>query len=264
MASLFTAGLCALIATAFWALLGYALARHLMPRALAIGAAMVTGWAVHSAVALPVYRLLGFSPFEVVGVSAACILIAGVSLSQRAPASAIDADLTIPPWAFAAAAVLALIPAAAIVPKFSGGAVALSDPIFDHAKIAIIDAIARLGLPPVDPVFGEFGAPGRLAYYYLWHFSAAELALVTRASGWEADIALTWFTAFASLCLMMGIAVWLSKSPPRRSGRWRLPPSARCGRRCIFLSAPIVWRRCCCRRSAWPAGGSRPPGCRNT
>ncbi len=210
MASPFTAGLCALIATAFWALLGYALARHLLPRALAIGAAMVTGWAVHSAVALPVYRLLGFSPFEVVGVSAICILIAGVSLSQRAPASAIDSDLTIPPWAFAAAAVLALIPAAAIMPKFSGGAVALSDPIFDHAKIAIIDAIARLGLPPVDPVFGN-GASGRLAYYYLWHFSAAELALVTRASGWEADIALTWFTAFASLGLMMGLAVWLSK-----------------------------------------------------
>ena len=30
-------------------------------------------------------------------------------------------------------------------------------------------------------------------------------------SGWEADIGLTWFTAFASLTLMMGIAVWLSK-----------------------------------------------------
>ena len=32
-------------------------------------------------------------------------------------------------------------------------------------------------------------------------------------SGWEADIGLTWFTAFASLTLMMGIAVWLSKRP---------------------------------------------------
>lgn len=211
MASPFTAALCALIATAFWSLLGYALARHLLPRVLAIGAAMVTGWAVHSAVALPVYRLLGFSPFEVVGASAICILVAGVSLSQRAPASEIDSDLSIPPWAFVAAAILASIPATAILPKYTAGAVSLSDPIFDHAKSAIIDAIVRLGLPPVDPVFGEFGAPGRLAYYYLWHFSAAELALVTRASGWEADIGLTWFTAFASLTLMMGLAVWLSK-----------------------------------------------------
>ena len=37
--------------------------------------------------------------------------------------------------------------------------------------------MTRQGLPPVNPVFGEFGTTGRLAYYYLWHFSAAELAL---------------------------------------------------------------------------------------
>jgi hypothetical protein len=30
-------------------------------------------------------------------------------------------------------------------------------------------------------------------------------------SGWEADVGLTWFTAFASLSLMMGLALWLSK-----------------------------------------------------
>jgi hypothetical protein len=30
-------------------------------------------------------------------------------------------------------------------------------------------------------------------------------------SGWEADVGLTWFTAFASLSLMMGLAVWLGK-----------------------------------------------------
>ena len=41
MASPVNAALCALIATAFWALLGYALGRHLLPRVLAIGAAAV-------------------------------------------------------------------------------------------------------------------------------------------------------------------------------------------------------------------------------
>jgi hypothetical protein len=87
----------------------------------------------------------------------------------------------------------------------------LADPIFDHSKIAIIDAMTRQGLPPVNPIFGEFGAPGRLAYYYLWHFSAAQLALPLGMSGWEADIGLTWFAAFASLTLMMALAVWLSK-----------------------------------------------------
>ena len=58
--------------------------------------------------------------------------------------------------------------------------------------------MTRQGVPPVNPVFGPSGA-GEVAYYYLWHFSAAELALPPKASGWEADIALTGFTAFASL-----------------------------------------------------------------
>ncbi len=117
----------------------------------------------------------------------------------------------IPPWAFAAAAVLALAPAVAIVPKLAGDLVYLADPIFDHAKIALIDAIVRQGLPPVDPAFGAVIGHGQFFYYYLWHFSAAELALVLHTSGWEADIGLTWFTAFASLSLLMGVAVWLSK-----------------------------------------------------
>ena len=214
MASPFNAALCALIATAFWPLLGYALARHVLPRVLALGAAAVIGWAVHSAVTLPIYQLLGFSPSAVVAIGALCILIAGFSLSQPALASGSDPTLDIPPWAFAAAAVIAFIPAAAILPKSSGDAVWLAEPIFDHAKSALIDAMTRLGLPPVNPVFGEAGAPGErapLAYYYLWHFSAAEIALVTSRTGWEADIGLTWFTAFASLNLMIGLAIWLSK-----------------------------------------------------
>ena len=53
----------------------------------------------------------------------------------------------------------------------------LADPNFDHSKSAFVDAIARLGVPPVNPVFGEAGGPKHLVYYYLWHFSAAEVAL---------------------------------------------------------------------------------------
>jgi hypothetical protein len=68
--------------------------------------------------------------------------------------------------------------------------------------------MSRLGLPPANPFFGEFGERGRLAYYYLWYFSAAQLAIMTGLTGWEADIALTWFSAFSSLTLMMGLARW--------------------------------------------------------
>ena len=128
-----------------------------------------------------------------------------------------------------AAAFVAVLPAATILPKSSGGAVWLADATFDHAKIAIIDAMARLGLPPVNPVFGEADALSGLAYYYLWHFSAAEIALVTSMSGWEADVGLTWFTAFASLSLMMGLAVWLSKRGTAAIWWWRWPRPVRCG-----------------------------------
>jgi hypothetical protein len=130
-------------------------------------------------------------------------------MRRRQEVQEADAGPAIPLWAFAAAAVLAGGPAAALLPKISATGVQLADPIFDHAKIAIVDAMARQGLPAVNPVL----ASGRLVYYYLWHFSAAELALAFRVTGWEAAIGLTWFTALASLTLTMGIAVWLSKKP---------------------------------------------------
>ena len=191
---------------ALWTVLGYALSRRLLPRALATGSAPVLGWAVHSAVALPLFTLIGFTQIAVSGVAAIFVIGGALTLNFATQ----DGDKfapSIPLWAFAAAAVLALAPTVAILPKVAGDSVYLANPIFDHAKIAVIDAMVRQGLPPVDPVF----AHGQFFYYYLWHFSAAELALALHASGWEADIGLTWFTAFASLSLLMGAAVWLSK-----------------------------------------------------
>src|ERR1700761_1389286 len=212
MASLVNAILCAVVATAFWSLVGYALARPMLPRALALGAAPVLGWAVHSAATLPIFFRIGFSLAAVTAIAALCAAAAAGSLVWgRAKSDDADA-MTVPLWTYVAAAVLALVPAAAIAPKFSGDAVYLADPIFDHSKIAIIDAMVRQGLPPVDPVFAGPGSSGALTYYYLWHFSAAKLALPLGASGWEADIGLTWFTAFASLSLMMGLAAWLGRS----------------------------------------------------
>jgi hypothetical protein len=210
MASLVNAVLGASVATVFWTALGYAVARHVLPKVLAIGAAPVVGWAVFSAATLPILTAIGFSAAAVVVLAVLCLVMGGLLITRPAAADAAPAP-TIPLWSHAAAAVVALVPAAAIVPKVSADGVHLADPIFDHSKIAIIDAMTRQGLPPMNPIFGEFGAAGRLAYYYLWHFSAAELALPLHLSGWEADIAVTWFTAFASLALMMGIAVWLSK-----------------------------------------------------
>lgn len=211
MASFANAALCAIVGAAFWSLLGYALGRRLFPRALASGAAPALGWAVHSAAALPVFTLIGFSPVAVLGVGIVCVFAGGGSLAMSAAQSDAAQAPTAPAWLYAAAALLALVAAAAVMPKFAGDGVHLADQMIDHSKIAIVDAMARQGLPPINPVFGELGMPGRLAYYYLWHYSAAELALALGASGWEADIGLTWFTAFASLTLMMALAVWLAK-----------------------------------------------------
>ena len=99
-----------------------------------------------------------------------------------------------------------------IFPHIQGDLVALAGPIFDHSKVALVNEIAQSGLPAVNPVFGEVGQPAPLSYYYLWHFSAASMALAANVSGWTADIAVSWFTAFASLTLMMGLAAWLGRS----------------------------------------------------
>jgi hypothetical protein len=212
MASALNAGLGALVAALFWCCIGLALARRVLPAPLAWPLAPALGWAVHGALALPVFRLLAFSTASVVSLgllvlaAAVALLIAGRDEAGRDGIAPVR-----PPVAVAiAAAVIALAPAAAILPKITPDGVALAAPIFDHAKVAIVEDMMRLGLPPGNPFFADPGAP-RLAYYYLWHFSAAELALATGISGWEADVAVTWFTAFSSLLMLAGLAVWLAR-----------------------------------------------------
>src|SRR5262249_11673736 len=190
MASPLTAVLCALIGTAFWSVLGYAIARHLLPRALALGAAPVIGWAAFSAATLPILMLIGFSLPALLALAALAVALAGDLLLRLWPNPGIEVGNAGNKPVIAAlvvALLLALVPALALLPKYSTAGVHLAAPIFDHSKIAIIDAMSRQGVPPVNPVFGPSGA-GELAYYYLWHFSAAELALPLEASGWEADI----------------------------------------------------------------------------
>src|SRR5262249_53858884 len=155
--------------------------------------------------ALPVFFVIGMTRttviagFAVAAIGALVVLWRGASRGgERVFAPVVVAALL-------AAALLAFAVASAILPKVSSAGVALAAPIFDHAKIAMVDEMVRQGVPPANPFFA---APSRLAYYYLWHFSAAELAVVTGVSGWAADAALTWFTAFASLGMMIGLAVW--------------------------------------------------------
>jgi hypothetical protein len=223
MASMLDALICAVAATLLWTCLGLPIARRLAPGPIALPIAPALGWAVHSAAALPVFFLIGFSQATVLGLTGLCLAAAIVALLLLRKPNHGEADIGVPMWALAAAALLAFAPAAAILPKIAGDSVALAAPIFDHAKVAMIDEMSRLGVPPGNPFFGETGEPTRLAYYYLWHFSAAELALLIGMSGWAADAGLTWFTAFASLTTMMGFAAWLSGRTS--AALWILPIS---------------------------------------
>jgi hypothetical protein len=85
----------------------------------------------------------------------------------------------------------------------------------------MIDEMARLGVPPGNPFVGGSGGAGRLVYYFLFHFSAAELAVAFGVKGWAADAAMTWVAAFASLAVMMGLAVRFSAR--RAAALWVLP-----------------------------------------
>jgi hypothetical protein len=167
-----------------------------------LAAAPLLGWAVHTALAATLLPLTGFGRPAVLAV-AALPLAALWFCRRRWLPEAVSAPLS--PWALPLAALIACAPAVAILPKPTPTGVLLCAPIFDHAKIAIVDAIARRGLPVQNPYFGPAGAP-HLAYYYWWHLAAAELAKLTAQPGWTADAALTWFTAFATLLLMAGLA----------------------------------------------------------
>jgi hypothetical protein len=199
--------LCAFFETLIGFSIGWPLARRLVAeRSLGLAFAPIVGWAVFNTLALPILTAVGFTRVTVALLSAAAIL-AGLAASRRWPPRSAGAGPEVPVWAYGAAALLAVVPALAVWPKYATGGVVLAEAMFDHSKAAIIDDIVRLGLPPGNPFFD--GPEPRLAYYYLWHFSAAIPAALWRTTGWEADIALTWFTAFASLTLMMGLAAWI-------------------------------------------------------
>jgi hypothetical protein len=200
---------CVAAAVLYWTAIGYSVARWLTPPALALPVAPILGWAAHSALALPLYRALGFTPGTVAFCSLAGLAAAALSFRLSAPVEDRTWDVRVPALAYALAALLAALVAVAVFPKISGGEVTLAGPIFDHSKVAIIDEMVRLGLPPGNPFFGEAGHEPKLVYYYLWHFSAAELSLIFGTGGWSSDIALTAFTAFSTLTLMMGFAVWI-------------------------------------------------------
>ena len=186
----------------FFTGLGLPFARALSPRAMpAIAMAPILGWAGLNVLALPLLSALGFSTAACWCLALLAAVLAGWCwLRQRgAPAA------TLPHWSLGLALAMGAIPLMAIMPKPAPDGLLLAPPLFDHVKIAVVDAVLRSGLPVPNPFYGP-GGRGVFAYYYLWHFSAALLARLSGASGWTAEAAMTGFTASASLLLVMGVA----------------------------------------------------------
>lgn len=194
---------CIPLALLLWGAPGWFLARGLgYGPAAALALAPALGWATQTPAALAAAHLFGLSPSVIVG-SAAAVSLCALGL-PRSPAG----GARLPALALVIAGLLALVPMLGVLPKIApDGAIALASPIYDHAKIILIDEITQNRvIPPANPVFGAGGAAGTVAYYYLWHFGAAQLALLSGAHGWAADAAATWFSAFAALALVAAIA----------------------------------------------------------
>lgn len=201
--------LCAAIIFILGTATGLPLARLIVPPAPSWLLAPALGFATVSVVALALCHLAGITQglatvlaLVAVGISFLAARRQQTRVAAREPRALVGAAI--------AAGILALGPMAAVLPKAAMDGVTLASPIFDHAKIALIDEIIRGGVPLGNPFFAETAIPDRIAYYYLWHFAAAAVAVIAGASGWEADAALTWYTGFAFLTTAMGLAVLLS------------------------------------------------------
>lgn len=170
------------------------------------------------AIGLGIFGAIGVLIFHLLPLSAINLSLSVLGLSALAlwlSKGAVDPLFSSPAspgfWWFAVAFPLCLLPTFALIPQYYGESVGIGNPIWDHAKIAIINEIAQNGLPPANPYYSEAGSPNTLIYHYVWHFIAACSSVVTGASGWEADVALTGMTALFSMFVVAWLAVARSR-----------------------------------------------------
>ncbi|MBY0383279.1 MAG: hypothetical protein K2W78_15335 [Xanthobacteraceae bacterium] len=230
--------ICGVAALAVWTTIGLAFTGRMTDRFTALGMAPIVGWAVQSTLALPLLWFTGTSP---VSASLALLLPAGTALcaqfyGRSYKQTSVSATNIV---ALAASAgFIAAIMTAAITPKYADGGIVLSATIFDHTKVAIIDEIRRNGLPAINPFVADPAVSSHLAYYYLWHFSAAMLAFLTGASSWEAEVGLTWFTLLASLSAMFALAYRIGGN---QRAVWWVFPVALAGSLRLVLEEIFGW-----------------------
>ncbi|TCU31324.1 hypothetical protein [Rhizobium azibense] len=182
--------------------------------------APVIGMGIFSAAGASIFHLLSLTTINLILV--VLVLSAAALWLSKGSVDPLFSSPTSPSFSWLAVAfLLCLLPTLAIIPQNYGASAGVGSPIADHAKIAIIDEIAQNGLPPGNPYYSEAGSPNTLIYYYVWYFMAASSSVITGASGWEADIALTGMTALLSIFAVTWLAV--ARSRNANAAWWVLP-----------------------------------------
>ena len=115
-------------------------------------------------------------------------------------------------WAFlAGVSVFAFVVAYGIAPRLENGLIYFGDAVYDHVKVALVDSIAKNGLPPLNPWLAENGSPVLVVYYYALHAFAAQPVMLFGLNPYIADAALVIaFTIFIALAAQGAIALKIS------------------------------------------------------
>ncbi len=91
-------------------------------------------------------------------------------------------------------------------PKMIDGGIYFTPSAYDHVKCAIIRAISRYGLFPVNPWLADDGKPVQMVYYFGWHAFTAQIPMLTGIKSLFAEyqaIGLCFSLVFLSLCALL-------------------------------------------------------------
>lgn len=181
-------------------LLGFFIAKNFTIKAHSY-LSLPLGFAVFSGLSIPVNHFMG------VGLSQSLfiILLLMVSALYSRLKNKKKVNLSISFIPVVLAVLFSIVVTSSLFLKLSGSEVFLSSPIFDHAKIAIIDSIKRDGLPIKNPF--SFSSPDSetFNYYYLWYLVAANIATLFGVSGWVADITMTFITTLSTIFIILAV-----------------------------------------------------------
>ena len=135
MVSLLNVSISAALALLLWTCVGFALAQRLLPRTLALPSAPVLGWAVQNAIALPLFFSTGFSPLLVIVFALLALAIAIYAIWARRNDIARRRGGEMPALAYGMAALLAIIPTLAVLPKETTDGISLAGPMSNSCVI---------------------------------------------------------------------------------------------------------------------------------